>query len=72
MKTDLYISYILLWFCQVASLKRQLELSQIQVTELQRDNADGKLQSEQQAVDTDVQQQSSGQSLQVSLDDRDL
>ena len=50
---------------QVASLKRQLEFSQMQVSELQQANADARCRSESQAVDVNDQQRLSEQSLQV-------
>jgi len=50
---------------QVASLKRQLEFSQMQVSELHQANADARCRSESQAADVNDQQSLSGQSLQV-------
>jgi len=50
---------------QVASLKRQLEFSQMQVSELQQANADARCRSESQPVDVNDQQRLSEQSLQV-------
>ena len=53
--------------CQVASLKRQLEFSQMQVSELQQASTNVRCCSERLAVDGNVQQRLSGQTSHVSL-----